>query len=47
MSEKNKFLNSGPHRFEIKLNNYSSGLYFYKFKIDGIDYKYNKMILLK
>ena len=47
MSEKKKFLKSGLHRFEIKLNNYSSGLYLYKFKIDGVDYKYNKMILLK
>ncbi len=47
ISKKSQYLKPGFHKFEIDLNDYSSGLYFYNFKINEINYKNNKMILIK
>ena len=41
------FLNIGYHEFDINMNHVSSGVYFYQFTINEMDYTPRKMVLLK
>ena len=40
-------LKTGYHEFDININHVSSGIYFYQFTINEIDYIPHKMVLLK
>ena len=40
-------LNIGYHEFDINMNHISSGVYFYQFTINEMDYTPRKMVLLK
>ena len=40
-------LNIGYHEFDINMNHVSSGVYFYQFTINEMDYTPRKMVLLK
>ena len=40
-------LGGGRHRFEINMEPFSSGVYFYQFTINDQDYSSHKMVLLK
>ena len=40
-------LDGGRHEFEINMEPFSSGVYFYQFTINNQDYSSHKMVLLK